>query len=130
MYFLTLDDVMAVHAEAIDAYGGSDGIRDQGMLVSALATPQATFGGEFLHPTIHDKAAAYLFHLARNHAFIDGNKRTAWMAALLFLAHNDVSVKVAFDLDEIECFVIDAATGKLDKPEIAVFLRKMFSSRR
>ncbi|MCC6572177.1 MAG: type II toxin-antitoxin system death-on-curing family toxin [Planctomycetes bacterium] len=126
MYFLTIDDVMAIHTEVLATYGGSEGVRDQGLLISALTTPQATFGGDYLHPTIYDKAAAYLFHLARNHAFIDGNKRTAWQAAVVFLELNDVDLAVDYDLDEIECFVIDAATGKLDKAEIATYLRKLF----
>ncbi|MDF0551888.1 Fic family protein [Kamptonema sp. UHCC 0994] len=70
--------VLIIHARQIEKFGGSQGIRDEGLLESALAQPQSTFGGELLHPTIQDQAAAYFYHLAMNHPFIDGNKRTAY----------------------------------------------------
>jgi death-on-curing protein len=71
--FLTLDEVLEIHEQQIELYGGSYGLRDPGALESAVAMPQATFDGEYLYPTIPDMGAAYLFHLARNHPFIDGN---------------------------------------------------------
>jgi death-on-curing protein len=73
--FLSLDEVLEIHAQQIERYGGSAGLRDAAGLESAIATPQATFGGEFLHTSIRAMAAAYLFHLCQNHPFIDGNKR-------------------------------------------------------
>jgi death on curing protein len=76
--FLALELVLELHRDQIESFGGSPGIRDQGLLESALAQPEATFGGEYLHSTIPDQAAAYLYHLALNHPFIDGNKRTAF----------------------------------------------------
>lgn len=75
--FLTLDEVLEIHQQQIDLYGGSHGLRDPGALESAVATPQCTFGDEYLHTTIWEMAAAYLYHLVENHPFIDGNKRSA-----------------------------------------------------
>jgi len=86
--FLTLDDVLESHAEQIAAYGGSDGIRDVGMLLSAVAQPESTFDGQFLHVDLFEMAAAYLFHIVQNHPFLDGNKRVGLEAALLFLEIN------------------------------------------
>ena len=83
--FLTVDEVLEIHSQQIELYGGSEGIRDFAPLESAIATPQATFNGEFLHPDIPAMAAAYLFHLCQNHAFVDGNKRVAANAAITFL---------------------------------------------
>lgn len=97
-YFLTLDDVLEIHADQIKRYGGRDGVRDQGLLLSAIAQPFGTFNGQYLHKTFHDKAAAYLFHICRNHPFIDGNKRTALVSALMFLAANHLPI----DYDEKE----------------------------
>lgn len=76
--FVPLVDVIDIHQRQIERFGGLDGIRDEGLLESAVAQPQATFFGEFLHPTICDQASAYLYHIAKNHPFIDGNKRTAF----------------------------------------------------
>ena len=74
--FLSLDEVLELHDDQISSFGGTPGLRDEGLLESALAQPQATFGGQFLHPTIAEQAAAYLYHIAMNHPFIDGNKRS------------------------------------------------------
>src|SRR5262245_6676143 len=86
--FLTLDEVLALHADLLHRYGGALGLRDVGLLQSALATPAATFGGTFLHGSVHEMAAAYLFHLVQNHPFVDGNKRVALMATIVFLELN------------------------------------------
>jgi death-on-curing family protein len=83
--FLSLDEVLEIHRQQIERYGGSPGLRDAAGLESAVNTPQATFGGEFLHDSIPAMAAAYLFHLCQNHAFIDGNKRVGANAAITFL---------------------------------------------
>ena len=87
--FLSLDEVLEIHEQQIERYGGSSGLRDAGALESAVATPQATFGREFLHTSIPAMAAAYLFHLCQNHAFIDGNKRVGANAAIAFLLMNN-----------------------------------------
>ena len=78
--FLTLDEILALHADQIDRYGGSLGVRDVGLLESALAAPAATFGGRYLHGSLHEMAAAHLFHLVQDHPFVDGNKRIGLMA--------------------------------------------------
>ena len=80
--FLTLEEVLSLHADQIDRYGGLPGLRDPGLLSSALAMPQASFSGKFLHATVHEMAAAYLFHLTQDHPFLDGNKRSGLAAAM------------------------------------------------
>jgi death on curing protein len=120
--FLTLDEILAIHSDQVRRYGGSAGIRDVGLLLSALAMPRASFGGQYLHPTLHEMAAACLFHLLQNHPFIDGNKRIGLAAAIAFLGLNDVWLQA--DPDELVEMVSKAARGEIGKPEIAVFLRE------
>jgi death-on-curing protein len=112
--FLTLDEVLEIHEQQILRYGGSAGLRDAAGLESAVATPQATFGGEFLHTSIPAMAAAYLFHLCQNHPFIDGNKRVGANAAITFLLMNDC--EPTFDEDELADLVLSVASGGLSKP--------------
>jgi death-on-curing protein len=119
--FLELDDVLAIHAEQVARYGGEAGIRDLGLLQSALAMPRASFDGEFLHPTMPEMAAAYLFHLTQNHPFIDGNKRIGLAAMMAFLGMNDLWLES--DPDQLIDLVLRVARGEIGKPEIAVFLR-------
>ncbi len=119
--FLSLDDAIEIHRDQIERYGGSLGIRDVGLLQSALAMPQAGFGGEYLHADIYEMAAAYLFHLVNNHAFIDGNKRVGAVAAYVFLSLNGVDLEA--DEQEFEDLVLAVATGQIQKPAIAAFLR-------
>src|SRR5208283_148002 len=90
---LTASAVRAIHAEVIAANGGSEGLRDEGLLESAVAAPRATFGGEPLMRDAGEIAAAYLFYLCRNHPFVDGNKRTALAACLVFLEANGLQPK-------------------------------------
>ena len=120
--FLTLDEVLAIQADQIQHYGGSSGIRDLGLLQSALAMPETTFAGEFLHGNVYEMAAAYVFHLARNHPFVDGNKRTALMAALVFLGLN--GRRLESNPDSLFELVNGVAAGAVDKAEVAVFLRR------
>lgn len=122
LYFLTLDDVLEIHKDQIDRYGGKTGIRDQNLLLSALAQPYSAFEGRFLHKTIFDKAAAYLFHICQNHPFIDGNKRVGAVSALLFLSMNDYSID--FKGDALEKLVRTVAQGKSKKADIAAFFNK------
>ena len=119
--FLSLDDVLESHTEQIAAYGGSDGIRDIGLLQSALAQPEAMFGGQFLHVDLFEMAAAYLFHIVLNHPFIDGNKRVGLEAALLFLEVNGISVDTTDEL--LVELVLRTAQGQSNKQEIAQFFR-------
>jgi death-on-curing protein len=86
--FLSLAIVLKIHTRQIEKFGGTNGVRDQGLLESALAQPQVTFAGQLLHPKIHQQAAAYLYHLTMNHPFIDGNKRTAFAVMDTFLRVN------------------------------------------
>ena len=118
--FLTLDDVLAIHADQIRRYGGRRGLRDLGLLASALAMPQASFGGVQLHPSLSEMAAAYLFHLAQNHPFMDGNKRAALAAALVFLWLNDRRLDAGED--ELTELVMGIASGRATKADAAVFI--------
>jgi len=120
--FLSLDEVLVLHAEQLRRFGGSPGLRDPGLLASALATPQASFGGEFLHPTAPEMAAAYLFHIAKNHPFVDANKRTALASALVFLWLNDVQV-VAEENDLYE-LTLGVVEGRVTKAEAAAFFQR------
>jgi len=118
--FLSLDEILEIHEQQIERYGGSSGLRDAAALESAVATPQATFDGEFLHPSIPAMAAAYLFHLCQNHAFIDGNKRVGANAAITFLLINDWDA--TFDEEELVDLVLSVASGRMTKQElISVF---------
>jgi len=119
--FLKVDEVLVIHRDQIERYGGALGVRDLGLLDSAIAQPAARFGGQYLHADVWEMAAAYLFHLALNHPFFDGNKRTAVAAALTFLRLNDVDF--AFLEDELADFVLQVAQGNLEKPQIAAFFR-------
>lgn len=114
--FLSLDEVLEIHQQQIERYGGSAGLRDPAGLESALAQPHATFGGEFLHPSIPAMAAAYLFHLCQNHAFIDGNKRVGANAAITFLLMNDW--EPLFGEDELVDLVLSVASGRVGKREL------------
>ncbi len=122
---LTVPAVKAIHAEVLAAHGGARGIRDEALLESAVAAPQATMMG---HPLMSDPieiAAAYLYYLCRNHAFIDGNKRTALAACLVFLESNGLLPDAKLPMDQWEEFVLDVATGKLDRDATTCRLRKL-----
>ncbi len=114
--FLSLDEVLEMHDQQIERYGGSPGLRDVAGLESAIATPRATFGGEFLHTSIPAMAAAYLFHLCQNHAFIDGNKRVGANAAITFLFMNDW--EPSFNQEELVEVVLSVASGELRKAQL------------
>ncbi len=119
--FLDLDRVLRTHRSLIEAYGGAEGVRDFGLLQSAVAMPQASFGGEFLHKDLSEMAAVYLFHIVQNHPFLDGNKRTGAAAALIFLTLNGVEVEA--DEDGLVELTLAVAEGKRGKGEIANFFR-------
>ena len=87
--FLSVDDVLELHSDQLRLFGGSAGLRDRNALESAVATPATTYEGTLLHDDLFHMAAAYAFHLAENQPFLDGNKRTALNAALVFLDIND-----------------------------------------
>jgi death-on-curing protein len=121
--FLTLAEVIEIHADQINRYGGQAGVRDLGLLESALSQPEASFAGAWLHKDLYEMAAAYAYHLCQNHPFIDGNKRTALASALVFLELNDVSI-----LDprgRLKTAMIRVASSKLSKDDVAKLLRKL-----
>ncbi len=120
--FLETSDVLTIHQILVEQFGGMLGVRDEGLLESALSQPKATFFGALLHPTIHEQAAAYLFHIAKNHPFIDGNKRTAYGAMEAFLRLNRYNLTLTND--EAYDLVMRVAQGQMSKEEIAVFLQK------
>lgn len=120
--FLTLDEVLALHADQIERYGGTHGLRDLGLLESALATPRASFGGAFLHPSLEEMAAAYLYHVVQNHPFADGNKRVGLASAIAFLGLNDRWLEAPED--EIVELVLGVGSGRVSKAEVAVFVRE------
>ena len=121
--FLRLADALRIHADQIQRYGGRNGVRDFGLLESALAMPRASFGGEWLHGDTYQMAAAYAFHLCPDHPFIDGNKRTGLACALVFLELNEIG----FDDPEGVLFqaMMDTASGSLDKLGLAQMFRQL-----
>lgn len=118
--FLSISQVIDIHQDQINSFGGTVGVRDEGLLDSALAQPQATFGGELLHTTIYEQAAAYLFHLAMNHPFIDGNKRTAFAVMDSFINLNGYTLNLS--AEEAYQLVIGVVERKMSKEELATFL--------
>ena len=118
--FPSRDEVLLLHTDQIATFGGTAGVRDQGLLESALAQPQATFDGELLHPTLADQAAAYLYHLSRNHPFIDGNKRTAFAVMDAFIEVN--GYRLILTDDEAYELTMQVAQGQLSKTDLAGIL--------
>ncbi len=118
--FLTISQVLDIHQRQIQRFGGTSGVRDEGLLDSALAQPQATFGGELLHPTIGEQAAAYLYHLAMNHPFIDGNKRTAFAVMDTFITLNGYSLNLS--QEQAYNLVIRVVQKEISKEELSGFL--------
>jgi death on curing protein len=119
--FLGLDEIIEIHNDQIKRYGGLLGIRDIELLKSAIAMPAACFDRDYLHKDIYEMASAYMFHIVRNHPFIDGNKRTGAVASVIFLIMNGLDLfaeEVAF-----EKMVLSVAEGKSDKAKIALFFR-------
>ncbi len=119
--FLTLAQVLELHQLQLALFGGSAGVRDLGLLHSALGNARATFGGEYLHGSIEEMAAAYLYGVCKNHPFVDGNKRTAAASALTFLDVNGVEINASDD--ELYDLVIGVAEGRVSKEEVAAFFQ-------
>jgi death-on-curing protein len=120
---LTVEIVLEIHAEAIARFGGSDGLREPSLLESAVATPQATFGGQSPYKDVIEIAGAYLFYLCGNHPFVDGNKRVALGACLVFLQLNGLDP--APDSEQWESLPLDVAAGKLSRRDVTKRLRKL-----
>ncbi|MEI7813874.1 MAG: type II toxin-antitoxin system death-on-curing family toxin [Coriobacteriia bacterium] len=119
--FLTYDEVVAINEDQVRRYGGLSGVRDEGLLLSALAMPQAGFGDQYAHADLYEMAAAYLFHLVKNHAFVDGNKRVGAVAARIFLALNGIAISIPEDA--LYDLVIATAESRATKAEIAAAFR-------
>lgn len=123
----TVPAVKAIHVEVLAAHGGASGLRDEGLLESAVAAPQATMMGEPLLADPVEIAAAYLFYLCRNHPFVDGNKRVALATCLVFLSANDLLPNEDLDGDAWEALTLDVAASRLDRARTTARLRQILS---
>lgn len=121
--FLTLADVVEIHKNQIELYGGRGGIKDISLLISALAMPEATFQGQYLHCTLFEMAAAYAYHICMNHPFIDGNKRTALVSALVFLDYN--GIQIDDPKGSLYTAMMNVASGKRKKDYLAGIFEKL-----
>lgn len=122
MKYFTAEQVLFIHSRLIDEAGGSHGLRDLGLLQSAVSRPKATFGGEDLYPDIFQKAAALMESLIKNHPFIDGNKRTAISSTGIFLRMNGYTLETS--QKELEGFTLDMATGKASLNDAAKWFKQ------
>lgn len=121
MRFLSAKDLLIIHAKIVDETGGSHGVRDVGLLLSSVHRPQATFSGKAMYRTIFDKAAAFFESIALNHAFVDGNKRTAFVATVKFLS--DYGYKFRSTNLDAEIFVLSVVADRVPMKEIAKWFR-------
>lgn len=121
--FLTLAEIIIIHNDQVNRYGGHQGVRDNHLLQSALAQPEASFAGTFLHEDIYEMASAYAFHICQNHPFFDGNKRAALAVALVFLEVNGIAI--IDPKGQLFKAMIDMASGRLGKKEFAKLLRQL-----
>jgi death-on-curing protein len=121
--FLSVENVMQIHDDTLREEGGLPGIRDLGLLESAVAMPRAMYDGAFLHLSLAEMAAAYLFHLCQNHPFVDGNKRTAAFSCILFLAVNGIPDDDLPNPSHLEVLTLDVASGNKGKAEVTDYLR-------
>ena len=122
LYFFSIHEVLILYKAQVTLFGGCYGVRDMGLLESALAMPQASFGGNFLHPDIYHMASAYMFHIIKNHPFLDGNKRTGTAVALSFLKVNGVNLSV--ETEVLVDVAIKIASSQLSKEDLALFFRE------
>jgi death-on-curing protein len=126
-FHLTIDVVREIHNEALKRFGGRKGVRDENLLASAVLAPQSSFGGKSPFADLIEVAAAYLFYICRNHPFLDGNKRTAMMAAIVFLRLN--GIEPTPDSGRWEKLILDLAESKIDREETTARLRKLLKTR-
>jgi death on curing protein len=122
-FHLTIDVVREIHDEALKRFGGPEGIRDENLLASAVLAPQSSCGGKSPFADLIDIAAAYLFYICRNHPFLDGNKRPAMMAAIVFLRLN--GIEPSPDSERWEKLMLDIAASKIDRQETTARLRRL-----
>ena len=121
--FLSVDEVRDLHRLQLERYGGPADLRDRALLESAVAQPAATFEAEYLHDGLYAMAAAYLYHLVRNHPFLDGNQRTGLLAALVFLALNGSPIE--HGTDELFALTVGVADGQVSKAELTQALERI-----
>jgi death-on-curing protein len=126
----TVQAVLAIHAEVLAAHGGSPGLRDQLLLESAVAAPQATMMGTPMFSDPIEIAAAYLFYLCGNHPFVDGNKRTALATCLVFLSENGLLPEEKLDADAWEKLTLEVASSALDREQTTARLRRLLRVRK
>lgn len=115
--------MLEIQRDQVERYGGSPGVRDLGLLESALAMPRAGSGGTYFHADLAEMAAAYLFHIVKNHPFVDGNKRVGAMAAFSFLVLNGQALPESV-AGAFESLVLAVAAGTADKAAVAAFFRR------
>ncbi len=121
--FLEVEDIIIVHRNQIELYGGSSGVRDIGLLDSAVNAVQASFDGEYMHKTPYERASAYIYYIAQNHPFTDGNKRTALAAGLVYLDMNGIEID---DPDEeLYEMMIEVSTGNFSKERVSEILKRL-----
>jgi death on curing protein len=125
--FLTVEVVLALHQRQLDRFGGGAGLRDRGLLESAVAQPEASFAGVYANDGLFAMAAAYLFHIVSNHPFVDGNKRTGLLAAQVFLQLNGIAL--LHDSEAFHALTMGVAEGRLDKAEVAAELARIARSK-
>ena len=126
----TVAAVKAIHVAVLAAHGGSAGLRDEALLESAVAAPQATMMGEPLFTRPVEMAAAHLFYLCRNHPFVDGNKRTALATCLVFLSENGLLPDETLATDAWEQLTLDVASSRLDREQTTARLKTLLRRRR
>ena len=121
--FLTLAEVIEIHSDQIQRYGGDEGVRDHGLLESALAQPEASFAGEWLHRDLYQMASAYAYHISQNHPFLDGNKRTALASALVFLELNGIAL--TDPRGRLKEAMLQVASSKMGKQALSELFQKL-----
>ena len=124
----TVEAVLAIHEEVLKAHGGGPGLRSRELLESAVAAPQATMMGAPMISEPLEIAAAYLFYLCSNHAFVDGNKRVALATCLVFLSENELLPTEDLDADAWENLTLAVASGALARDEVTAMLRELVPS--
>ena len=125
--FLSLEEVLEIHAQQLGRFGGGAGIRDAGLLDSALSQPAATFGGQWVHADVWEMAGAYLFHVVSNHPFVDGNKRAGLLSALVFLDLNGIALE--HGSEALYALTMAVAEGQETKAHVTAELRRIARER-
>lgn len=125
--FIDKNTLLIFHKDQLERYGGKQGLRDEGLLESALAQPQTSFDGEYVHQNIFQMAAAYGFHICQNHPFFDGNKQTALISMYMFLYVN--GYKLVADKKSLFALIMDLANGEVSKEELTKYLKEHSNKR-